>query len=246
MTTRFVDIEAPEALRRVLLELIEEQDPEFGEGPLETLARLLDVPVPSIWGGEAQLWVREQVERMRHIEVFEGVEDILAGRSSMDDRINRILRRSDAGLECVDGRFYNLDEVAGELEVDSIEAAATAALSAEFQHVGKQWDGAMKALRNGHLEDAVAGAVNALEGAVRTASGKKSINDGLKSLFPDGHRTPLVSAINQLHNYGSAMPNVRHGGSQPSTLGAIEARGVVRACAVWITMIVNMFRSGQI
>jgi hypothetical protein len=142
----------------------------------------------------------------------------------------------------MDGRFYSVDEAAEELEVDAIESEATAALHAEFAHVGKQWSSAMKALRNGELEDAVAAAVNALEGAVRTVTGKKSINDGLRSLFTGGHRAPLVAAIGQLHNYGSAMPNVRHGGSEPSTLDVIEARGVIRAAAAWITMIVNIHR----
>lgn len=245
MTTRFVGIRTPQALRRVLLELIGAKDPESGEGPLDTAARLADVPPPALWGTDAQLWVRQHVERMSDREIFDGIEDVLEGGSYMDSRINAILVKADAGLECVDGRFYNLDEAADDLGVGAIESEATAALKAEFAHVGKQWDGAMKALRDGHLEDAVAGAVNALEGAVRTATGRKSINDGLKSLFPDGHRTPLVAAINQLHNYGSAMPNVRHGGSQPSTLDVIEARGVVRAAAAWITMVVNISRTGR-
>ncbi|MFF1788064.1 hypothetical protein ACFVX9_16605 [Kitasatospora sp. NPDC058243] len=55
-------------------------------------------------------------------------------------------------------------------------------------------------------------AVNMLEGVVRIAAGKKSIDAGLRHLFPEGERTPLCQAINQLHNYGSAMPCPPGGG----------------------------------
>ncbi|MFD8542061.1 hypothetical protein [Streptomyces rubrogriseus] len=53
--------------------------------------------------------------------------------------------------------------------------------------------------------------------------------------------------INQLHNYGSTMPWVRHGGGQRDVeLTRIEALGVVRAAAaVWIVMTINLDKEGR-
>jgi hypothetical protein len=87
-------------------------------------------------------------------------------------------------------------------------------------------------------------AVNALESVVRVASGQNKISAGLKRLFPTGERVPLVDAINQLHNYGSAMPGVRHGGGKMSDLTPAEARGACRAAAVWISMLIDLDAQG--
>lgn len=89
-------------------------------------------------------------------------------------------------------------------------------------------------------EVAVQQAVNALESVVRIAPEQNKISAGLKKLFPTGERATLIDAINQLHNYGSAMPGVRHGGDKLSDLTPAEARGVCRASAVWMSTIIDL------
>lgn len=70
--------------------------------------------------------------------------------------------------------------------------------------------------------------MNAIEGTVTVITGEKSLSAGLKKLF-GSDRTPLRLSIEQLQNYGSAVPGVRHGAHGPSNLNDHEARYVVRA-----------------
>jgi hypothetical protein len=101
-------------------------------------------------------------------------------------------------------------------------------------------------MRQRRYELAVAQAVNALESVVLVVSGKKSIDEGLKAVLPAGERAPLRQAINQLHNYGSAMPQVRHGSRKLSILSAAEARAACRAVAVWIVMLIELDKQGDL
>lgn len=56
--------------------------------------------------------------------------------------------------------------------------------------------------------------------------------------------TPATTARSSLYDFGSVVPNSRHGGDRPSDLDRLEARGAVRAAAVWIVTVINIERTG--
>jgi hypothetical protein len=232
---------APPGLRKVLQDVVHALEDEA----VPTLADWLDVPVPAgLWGGGYE-WVNEQLQRLPDPRVFDLLEQALdsngMGRSSYDERVNKILKGAGIGLVMVDGAFIEDDEGAEELDVQDATARPLTLLTGKYSAARANWSKALTAQKSGDDRQAVALAVNTLEGVVRIASGEKSINSGLLKLFPEGERAPLRQAINQLHNYGSAMPWVRHGGgAKDLELDRIEALGVVRAAAVWIVMLINL------
>ena len=143
-------------------------------------------------------------------------------------------------MEMTDGIFYRREDAADELDVSDVVDEPTRLLHGRFSPARRQWEQSRQALADRKYELAVQQGVNALESVVRVASGESKISAGLKKLFPTGERAPLVAAINQLHNYGSAMPGVRHGGDKMSDLTSAEARGVCRAAAVWMSMLIDL------
>lgn len=238
--------DVPAALRRVLQDLVESADPEGGgPEPVDVLAELLDVPTPTQWGNDARLWVRGEIERLDAKRVYEFIQFLADGGSpGLDARVNKALASEDIDIEMIDGTFFRREDVADELGVRDVANEPVSLLHGRFSPARQQWEQSRQALADRTYEVAVQQAVNALESVVRIASGKGRISDGLKKLFPTGERTPLVDAINQLHNYGSAMPGVRHGGSKLSDLTPAEARGVCRAAAGWMSMIIDLDSQG--
>jgi hypothetical protein len=65
----------------------------------------------------------------------------------------------------------------------------------------------------------VALAVNTLEGVVKISSKKKDINAGLRALSPEGERSPLCQAINQLHNQGTGAERLVGGAADEVDAG---------------------------
>ncbi len=112
-------------------------------------------------------------------------------------------------------------------------------LSGRWAPAKAQWETSQKALAQHRWPAAVADAANALEGVVKICFGKKSINEGTRTLFTR-ERSSLGGAINQLHNYASAMPGARHGTAVAPSLTESEARGVHQACGVFMAMIINL------
>ena len=234
------DTKVPLALRRVLQDLVESTDPEDG-GPVGVLAELLKVPTPAEWGYDAALWIRREIERLDAKRVYEFIQSLARGGSaSLDGRVNEALASEDIDIEMIDGTFFRREDAADELEVRDVVDEPIPLLYGRFSPARRQWEQSRQALADRTYELAVQQAVNALESVVRIASGQSKVSAGLKKLFPTGERAPLVDAINQLHNYGSAMPGVRHGGRKMSDLTPAEARGVCRAAAVWMSMIIDL------
>ncbi|MGA5287497.1 hypothetical protein [Streptomyces pseudogriseolus] len=213
---------------------------------MPTLAEWLDVPRPTdLWGNDIRWWIGESLRKISDPDVYDFIERALSGSSHYDERVNKVMLANDIGLVMVDGVFYEDDETAEEYGVEDVSSQPVSLLKGRYAAAGRMWAKALAAQKAGDDKQAVALAVNTLEGVVKIASGKIDINTGLRTLFPEGERTPLCSAINQLHNYGSAMPWVRHGGgAKDLELHRIEARGVLRSAAVWITMLVNLDGEG--
>jgi hypothetical protein len=238
------DPHVPNILRRVLEEQLEACGEEDGNGPVETLARLLDEPTPSLWGSEAQLWLRDKVERLDAARVYRFTQELGAGTSRNDERVSDALAAAGVSLEMVDGRFFEMDEAAEELDVADAVCEPARLLDGRYLPAKRPWLDSQQAMNQRRYEQGVAQAVNALESVVLVVSGGKNIDAGLKTLFPSGERTPLRQAINQLHNYGSAVPQVRHGSRKLSSLTAAEARGACRAAAVWMVMLIDLDKQG--
>lgn len=234
----------PDALRRVLQEQLEAFDADDGEGPVDVLARLLDEPTPSAWGNDLRFWVQTKIERLDPERVYRFVQDLGEGSSRQDRRVSDALASADVAIEMIDGRFYAVDEAAEELDVLAAATEPAPLLHGRYAAAKQPWDDSLRAMSERRHELAVAQAVNALESVVLLVSGRRSIDDGLKKIFPTGERAPLRQAVNQLHNYGSAMPQVRHGSGKLSSLTAAEARGVTRAAAVWIVMLIDLDKQG--
>ncbi|MFD8754948.1 hypothetical protein ACFV0O_28795 [Kitasatospora sp. NPDC059577] len=233
---------APPGLRKVLQDLVHALEDEA----VPTLADWLDIPVPAgLWGADKYDWVNERLQRLPDPKVFDLLEQALnstgMGWSSYDERVNKVLKEAGIGLVMIDGNFVEDDEGAEELDVQDATVRPLTLLTGKYASARANWFKTLAAQKAGDDRQAVALAVNTLEGVVRIASGEKSINAGLVKLFPEGERSPLRSAINQLHNYGSSMPWVRHGGgAKDLEMKRIEALGVVRAAAVWIVMLINL------
>lgn len=239
------DPEVPPALRRVLQELVQDAHTDDG-GPLEVLAELLGVPTPSESGYDAALWVRREIGRLDAKRVYSFIQTLARhGSPHLDRRVNEALASGRIDMEMSDGIFYRQEDAADELGISDVVDEPTPLLHGRFSPARRQWEQSRQALADRKYELAVQQGVNALESVVRVASGESKISAGLKKLFPTGERAPLVNAINQLHNYGSAMPGVRHGGGKMSDLTPAEARGVCRAAAVWMSMLIDLYGKGS-
>ncbi|MGR3871593.1 hypothetical protein ACUXZZ_23825 [Streptomyces graminifolii] len=188
------------------------------------------------------------MQRLPDAKIFDLLEQALTSNgmwesSAYDERVNKILKEAEIALVMVDGSFLEDDE---ELDVQDATVHPLTLLTGTYAAARSNWSKALTAQKAGDDRQAVALAVNTLEGVVKIASRQKDINSGLRRLFPESERTPLCQAINQLHNYGSAMPWVRHGGGQKDVeLTRIEALGVVRVAAVWIVMLINLDKEGR-
>lgn len=238
------DDEVPEGLRAVLQDLVEEADDEDG-GPLDVLARLLEVPIPSIRGLDARLWVREQVASLDARRVYEFIVRLSAGGSRYDGRATKALAAAGIDLELVDGIFYRRDTASEFFDVDDILTEPASRLKGKFSSALQSWTQSRKALADREFELAVSQAAVALESVVVTITGKNKIDPGLKKLF-SGARWPLALAIVQLHNFASAMPGVRHGSAEKSDMAAAEARGLCRAVAAYIVMLIDLYEGGEL
>ncbi|WP_147251824.1 hypothetical protein [Blastococcus sp. TF02-8] len=231
----------PEQLHWVLQELLGEFDE--ARGPIDMLSRYLKVPAPNLYDVNGPQWVHEQLARLAPQRVYELVEHLERGRSHHDELVSKSLAEEGVPLRMLAGSFVPVDQAATELDVDDSLSQPDSLLHGRFSPTKQQWDVSRRELLAGHHESAVAAAVNALESAVRIAADAKSISEGARTLFK-GHRAPLGAALSQLHNYGSAMPNVRHGGQVASTMTRTEATAVCRAAAVFIVMVVNLDNEG--
>lgn len=241
------DEHVPDVLRRVLQQLLDDHargyDDSYGRYE-DPVAEFLDVPEPDP-GDDYAHWQARKVGAMTPQQTYGFIEFLAEGRSTYDHRVSDALAADDVLIEMVDGRFWSIDEAAEELEVGEVLAAPSGVLTKKFAPTKTTWDKSRAALGSRDYEVAVAHAVNALESAVRIAASKNKISAGVATLFT-GPRAPLGQSLNQLHNYGSAMPGVRHGGTTHSQMTSAEARAVCRACAVWIAMIVELHRSGEL
>ena len=228
---------APASVQATLVKLSSQPRWEGGEEdetPDIVIADVLGVPPPNedhVW------WVKEQIARLTLGQACSVLKRL--GQPSDEAEINSAFAVEGLELEIVDGEVYDSEAVATELGVEGQAAVAASSLIGRYAHTRTQWSAADAAQEAGNFAVALGLYVNALEGVVRTASGKKSISEGLNALYPGGHYTPLRNAINQLHNFGSAFPNARHGGIGPAMLDQ-ETRGGIRSAAgSWIVMIVN-------
>ena len=225
---RVITEEAPEAVRRYLLDLLEDDDELDAHGEL---CSYLDRVPDDLWGKErydAAAWV---VKKLEWFDVYELIERH-AGGMYAEERIEKLFSENGIAYQYVGGEIIAWEPDAEELEVAGIEdlPLQTRDPDGRFAAPKAQYAKALDFLRRrpADLENAVASAVNAVEGAVTVITGEKTLSVGLKKLHA-GERTPLRLSIEQLHNFGSAMPGVRHGAHALSDLNEHEARHVVRA-----------------
>jgi hypothetical protein len=220
--------DAPEAVRRLLLDLLEEDD-EIDS--YEVLCAYQDKVPREIWGTDRYEEVTYVIRQLKWWDVYELIERHAHGYSD-EDRIEKVFAEAGIAYEYRDGYIVPYEPEAEELEVVAVEdeALRTQDPQHRFADAKDQYRKALDFLRQRppDLENAVANAVNAVEGAVCVVTGKKSISEGLKTLYTR-ERSPLRMSIEQLHNYGSAVPGVRHGAHAPSDLNQHEALYVVRA-----------------
>ncbi|MFJ3219537.1 hypothetical protein ACIPLC_26890 [Kitasatospora sp. NPDC086801] len=100
------------------------------------------------------------------------------GSSAYGDRVNKILTEAGIGLEMVDGGFEENDEGAEELEVQDATTRPLSLFTGKYATAHANWAKALVAQKTGDERQAVALAVNTLEGVVKIASGKKSTTRG--------------------------------------------------------------------
>ena len=233
------DPEVPSELMRIAQRIIEEPVDGPYDGPVDALYEVLGKPVPN---EDVLYFARSELERLGLRDprrTYEVVERLIGGSSVYDERVTQALASENIAIEMVEGRFWRRDEVEEELDVVDAGSDATRRLTGRWAPAKGQWDQAQEALVARRWPAAVANAANALESVVKVSSGRRSIKDGTQRLF-DGRRASLGAAINQLHNYASAMPQARHGASEASDLTEDEARAVVDACGVFMAMIIKL------
>ena len=227
----------PEPVQAVLAKLTDPKTRDFDGWdvlPDVIIAEVLEVPPPE---DDRAWWVRSQISSLSLAQACAVLPKLTEGQHDAD-AVNKAFARAGLGLELVDGEIYDADATAVELGVDDVPTLVSATISGgRYGHVGTQWRNGVAAEESGDKLTALACYTNALEGAARTASGKNSINDGVKALYPDGVFAPLRSAIVQLHNFASAFPGARHGSAAPMALDAATLTGVKRAAGAWIVMI---------
>jgi hypothetical protein len=234
--------DAPPAVRKLLLDLMEERvqwDEEFD--PYEMVCDALD-EVPR------EEWPQERRDATRRAVNFTldwpDVYDLIGRVASRDqeERINRVLAKAGIGFEYYGGEFQLFEPEADELEVTNVEEEPLdhgLDPKGRFRAPKEQYQKALDFLRSKppDLPNAVASALNALEGTVGVITGKKNISDGLKQLYT-GERTGLAKSMEMLFVYSSAMDGVRHGARQGSDISEYEATYVVRTAGSAIAYLI--------
>lgn len=219
--------DTPESVRRLLLDLLEEDDEIDAYA---VLCSYLNKVPDELWGQERHDEVAYRIQKLKWWEVYDLIETYAS--SSDSEHIERVFAESGIAFEYSGGHIVPYEPEAEELDVVGVEdePLRTQDPDQRFVDAKTQYRKALDFLRQRlpDLENAVANAVNAVEGAVCVITGKKSLSEGLKTLY-SGERTPLRLSIEQPHNYGSAVPGVRHGAHAPSDLNEHEALDVVRA-----------------
>jgi hypothetical protein len=220
--------EAPEPVRRLLLDILETKDEPDA---YEALCSYLQMIPRDLVGKDRRDEVADLIRELKWWEVYDLIERY-ANSYSDAERIEQVFSENGIAYEYLDGEVVPFEPEAEELEVAGVEEAPlrTQDPDGRFVDAKAQYRKALDFLRQRppDLENAVASAVNAIEGAVTVITGENSLSKGLKKLHK-GDRTALRLSIEQLHNYGSAVPGVRHGAHAPSSLNEQEARYVVRA-----------------
>lgn len=187
-------------------------------GPYEVLCEYQGRVPSETWGSERQDEVRYIVRKLDWWDVYELIE---RHASYLDaERIERVFAENGIGFEFRDGEITAYDPEAEELAVLDVEdkTVSTRDPGRRFFDAKEQYRKAVEFMRQKppDLENAVANAVNAIEGAVTVITGEKSLSSGLRRLY-SAERTPLRQSIEQLHNYGSAVPGVRQVRTLPRT-----------------------------
>jgi hypothetical protein len=242
--------DAPASVRKLLLDLMGERaewDDTFD--PYEFVCDALG-EVPSEEWRERQDATRRAVDsRLDWPDVYELISRV-AG-SDYEERINQVLSDAGVGYEYYGGEFHLYEPEADELEVADVESEAFASgldPADRFSAPKTQYKKALGFLRSmpPDLPNAVASAVNALEGTICVVTGTKNISDGIKKLY-SGERMPLGKSMEMLFAYGSTKDGVRHGarkGSDDLTLH--EATFVVRTAGSAIAYLIAAEYEGSL
>ena len=242
MPARTTREEAPDSVRRLLLDLLEGSD-ELN--PYEELCRYLSKVPEDAWGQEQVDLARGMIRRLEWWQVYELIERYAWLHET--DRINGVFAAAGLAYEFFEGEVRTYEPDAAELEVDTIEdeAAETLDPNHRFVDAKAQYRKALEFLRQRppDLESALSNAVNSIEGAVTVLTGEKTLGAGLKKLY-SAERTPLSRSIEQLHNFGSAVPGVRHGAHSSSDLNEHEVRYVVRCAGSALAYLVSASYDG--
>jgi hypothetical protein len=219
--------DAPPAVRRLLLDLLEESDePDAYDALCSYLRKVPD----DLYGNDRERAAQYLINRLPWPDVYELIER----RAGWDecDRVNDVFAEAGIGFEFDGSSIRVYEPEAEDLEVLGVEDEPLSAPDPgeRFRDAKAQYKKGLdfQRQRPPDLENAVSNAVNAVEGAVTVITGEKSLSAGLKKLYA-GDRAPLRLSIEQLHNYGSSVPGVRHGAHAPSGLNEHEALYIIRA-----------------
>ena len=219
---------APPAVRRLLLDLLEESD---GPDAYEVLCAYLQTVPDEFYGNDRAHQARYLVNKLDWWQVYDLIEQH-ANWWTDAERVNNVFAEAGIGFEFADGTIGLYEPEAEELEVAGVEDEPLTVPDpgGRFRDAKEQYKKGLdfQRQRPPDLENAVSNAVNAVEGAVTVITGEKTLSAGLKKLYA-GNRTPLRKSIEQLHNTGSSVPGVRHGAHAPSGLNEHEALYIIRA-----------------
>lgn len=242
--------DAPELVRKLLLDLMEERadwDEEFD--PYEFLCDALGQIPEDLWGEDRRNATRYLITRkLPWPDVYELIERVAP---EQERRVNEILAQAGVGFEYWGGEFHLYEPEADELEVSAVEDEALApSLDAEgkFTAPKRQYAKALELVRTMPIDtaNAVAQAVNALEGTVAVITEKKNIADGLKQLY-QGERAPLSKSMEMLFVYGSTKDGVRHGARKDDDeISVQEATYVVRSAGSAIAYLIAAYYEGSL
>jgi hypothetical protein len=223
-----------------------EWDEEFE--PYEFICDHLGQVPRNLYGNERQEEVRHAVRKtIVWPDVYELISEV---GPDQDRRINDALAAAGVAYEFDHGAFHAYEPLANDLQVSEIEESALDIPSEqrkEFAAPLAQYLNALKFLRQmpADTSNAVASAVNALEGTAGVISGKKNVSDGVRKLFP-GERRPLGKTMEMLFSYGSTKDGVRHGartGDDPVSIQ--EATYIVRAAGSAIVYLIEAHDAGD-
>lgn len=233
--------DAPELIRKLLLDLMEERaewDEDFE--PYEVMCDFLNEVPENLYGSERQERVRHAVRAIDWPDVY---ELIAQAASEQETRVNDALAAAGIAYEFYGGEFHLYEPAAHEVEVaDAEDQPLQPGLDADgrFKAPLEQYRKSLQFLRSmpPDTANAVASAVNALEGTVGVITGKKNISDGLKAIY-SGERIPLAKSMEMLFAYGSTKDGVRHGARNGGDeIGAQEATYIVRAAGSAIAYLI--------